>query len=104
MGCISMGVLLSLSIFWIVYGCVGLFGFQIIPNKYKGFDWTKSYIRFRGASWLMLGVPFLALFLAARNFEMNAVIVMLLMVILALPSIIYSFVFERKYKARLKEK
>ena len=40
-----MNVLLYLGIFWTLYGLAGLLGWQRINNKYKGYDWTKKYIR-----------------------------------------------------------
>ena len=52
-----MNVLLYLGIFWTLYGLAGLLGWQRINNKYKGYDWTKKYIRCLGISWLMLGIP-----------------------------------------------
>ena len=39
-----MDVLLIMSIFWIGYGILGIFGIQNIPAKYKGHSWTKDYI------------------------------------------------------------
>ena len=94
-----------MSVFWILYGMAGLLGFQNIPAKYQGHRWTKAYIRNRGVQWLMLGLPWLGFYLvrtfllaeAGISSEMEVVILLLL----ALPALTASIVWERKYKARL---
>ena len=88
-----------LALFWIVYGIVGIFGYQCsIPEKYKNQPWTKKYIRFRGLSWLLIGVPLVILCVIKRNTDISLMIVC----ICCIPSIIYSMMGERKYKAMLK--
>lgn len=58
-GRVSVNVILIMSDFWVIYGIAGILGFQVIRSEYKGHDWTKTYVRLLGASWLMLGVPWL---------------------------------------------
>lgn len=100
-----MKVLLFMSIFWTLYGIAGLFGIQNIPSKFKGYSWTKEYIRCQGITWLMLGVPLLVLYLIVNRFvpesEIHADILTFSVIILAIPSIIYSFVWEKKYERLL---
>ena len=40
-----MTVVLCLSVFWIIYGILGICGIQNIPEKYKGSDFEKEYNR-----------------------------------------------------------
>ena len=100
-----MGVILVLSIFWIGYGIVGLIGFQNIPAKYKGHSWTKDYIRKQGVTWLVLGLPWLGFYLvrtfvlAEENISTGMAVVILLF--LAVPALIITIIWERKYKALL---
>lgn len=67
-----MGVMISLGIFYTLYGILGLFGLQVIPEKYKGAEW-------------------------------NTMTILILLIVCSLPSLIYSFKNEQKYKAMLKE-
>ncbi len=100
-----MNVLLFMSVFWILYGIAGLLGFQNIPTKYKGHSWTKDYIRSQGLTWLILGLPWFGFYLI-RTFLLTesgistgmSVVILLL---LSIPALIVSIVFEKKYKAML---
>lgn len=100
-----MKVLLWLSIFWIIYGIAGLFGFQNIPTKYKGYSWTKGYIRCQGATWLILGIPLFAFYILRTYFFADANIhfgvVVLIILVLAIPSLIFTIIWEKKYKVLL---
>jgi len=98
-----MTVLLCLSVFWIIYGMLGIFGIQNIPKKYKGSDFEKEYKRDRGISWLLLGIPMFVFWLVVHNMEIiNNVPFVIIMIAIALPSIIYDFMAERKYQKLLK--
>lgn len=102
-----MQVLLFMSIFWIIYGIAGILGFQHIHPKYKGYSWTKEYIRCQGVTWLMLGVPLLAFeriiayFFADTHISFGVIIVIYL--VLATPSLIFTVIYEKKYNALLKK-
>ena len=100
-----MNGLLFMSIFWILYGILGLFGIQNIPAKYKGHSWTKEYIRRQGVTWLVVGVPWLAFYLVCKflipEAHIRLDIELLVLVALSLPAIIITFIWERKYKALL---
>ena len=97
-----MNVLLYLGIFWTIYGLAGLLGWQRINNKYKGYDWTKKYIRCLGISWLMLGIPCL---IFSRLYEAgyNTRSMFVLMCFCMLPSLIFTIVVEKKFNAKIKD-
>ena len=97
-----MNIFLFLGIFWSIYGVLGLFGFQVIPSKYKGKSWTKSYIRCRGVSWMLLGFPWLACYIVIHNMNIKYFIVVIIYTIVSIPSIIYTIAYDRKYKPLLK--
>ena len=100
-----MNVLFVMSIFWIGYGILGLFGIQNIPAKYKGHTWTKEYIRKQGITWLLVGVPWLAFYLirtfAVLDADLNTGIEVLILIALSLPALITTIIWEKKYKAFL---
>ncbi|MBD5148214.1 MAG: hypothetical protein HDT19_05480 [Oscillibacter sp.] len=98
-----MVIILTLGIFWTLYGMAGILGFQIIGEKYKNHHWTSSYIRCRGISWLTLGIPMLVLYLLDYSREINRPVMCLLILLCGIPSIVYSIVKERKYERMLKE-
>ena len=99
-----MEVILWLGIFWTLYGIVGILGFQAVNAKYKNHDWTKNYIRCRGISWLMIGIPLLILYLLAYNKNINSLVMCLLILLCGIPSIAYTIINDRKYGHLLKEK
>lgn len=51
----SIPFLWGISVFWIVYGILGILGIQKIPEKYKYKSWTPDYIRMNGMAYLLLG-------------------------------------------------
>ena len=99
-----MGVILGLGIFWTLYGIAGILGFQVINEKYKNHDWTAGYIRYRGISWLILGIPMLLLYLLAYGKDVNRLVMCLLILLCGVPSIVYTIINDRRYRLRLKEK
>ena len=102
-----MNILLFMSVFWTLYGIAGLFGYQNIPKKFKGYSWTKEYIRLQGITWLMLGVPLLMLYLFVNHLipeeNLNAELLVLSMLVLAIPSIVFTYKWEKKYEKMLKD-
>ena len=97
-----MTVMFYSSIFYLIYGILGLFGIQIISEEYKGKAWTKSYIRCCGAMWLGLGVPWLAFYLIAHDMGLKNYVAAAIMLAISLPSFIFAVFFDKKYKAMLK--
>lgn len=102
-----MKVLLFMSVFWTLYGIAGLFGYQNIPKRFKGYSWTKEYIRHQGITWLMLGVPLLMLYLIVNHFipeeNLNAELLVISMLVLASPSVVFTYKWEKKYEKMLKD-
>ena len=102
-----MKVLLFMSVFWTLYGIAGLFGYQNIPKKFKGYSWTKEYIRLQGITWLMLGVPLLMLYFVVHYFipeeKLNAELLVFSMLVLASPSVVFTYKWEKKYEKMLKD-
>ena len=102
-----MKVLLFMSVFWTLYGIAGLFGYQNIPKKFKGYSWTKEYIRLQGITWLMLGVPLLMLYLIVNHLipedNLNAELLVFSMLVLASPSVVFTYKWEKKYEKMLKD-
>lgn len=101
-----MDVILMLSTFWVIYGIAGILGFQIIRSEYKGHRWTKTYVRLLGVSWLMLGVPWLLFNRIAVDTAANIRTGLLCIILLALamPSIVFTFFIDKKYRNILKNK
>ena len=99
-----MDVILMLSTFWVIYGIAGILGFQIIRSEYRGHRWTKTYVRLLGASWLMLGVPWLlfdriAVYTAAN---IGTCLLCIILLALAMPSIAFTCLIDKKYRNILK--
>ena len=93
-----METILYLGIFWTVYGVIGLFGFQVIPSKYKGYSWTRDYISLQAKTWLMLGVPWVALSLILPTLNISRGLTTIAIIAVAIPSLIYSGFIDRKYQ------
>ncbi len=99
-----MEYIFYVSIFWIAFGIAGLFGFQVVvPNKFKGKLWARDYIRDRGLSLLMLGIPWLLFYLLSRNSNIATLTEIQILLACALPSIIFDIIKHKKYKRLLKE-
>ena len=97
-----MNIFLFMGTFWSIYGILGLRGFQIIPLKYKGKSWTKSYIRCCGVSWMLLGFSWLVCYVIIHNMNIKYFIVIIIYTIVSIPSLIYTIAYDRKYKILLK--
>ena len=95
-----------LGIFWTLFGAAGLCGIRKIPSKIKGYSWGKEYFRRANIGYLLLGVPYFVLFVVIPacfpNFNHNE-ISKILIIAPGLPSVIYSILNDRKYKALLKK-
>lgn len=99
-----MGTVLTFSVFCLVYGVAGLFGFQKIPEKYKGHDWTKEYARHCGISFIILGVMWFAVYLLSSYKDINPLLVLLLLLGCAVPLFYYALMTDKKYKAKLSDR
>ena len=110
-GRVSVNVILIMSAFWVIYGIAGILGFQVIRSEYKGHRWTKTYVRLLGVSWLLLGVSWLLLGVPWLLFDRIAVytatnigtcLLCIILLALAMPSIVFTFFIDKKYRNILK--
>lgn len=98
-----MDITFVVSLVWIVYGIVGICGFQIIPANFKGHDWTKDYIRSQGISSLMIGISLLVFDLLLHVLSEPGIAGMcFILLALIIPSVVFSYRLEKKYAALLK--
>lgn len=93
-----MNVVLIISIFWIIYGILGLAGIQWVPKKHRGKDYEKDYIRARSLTYLILGVPFLIFGVVYKMMDpdVEAILLLGMLILAGVPGIIY----DRKIAAR----
>ena len=99
-----MGVILGLGIFYTIYGCLGLMGVQNIPDEYKDKPWTKDYKKMRGISWLLLGIPFLILYIVDHFYQLSFATFILALLIASVPSLYYTNKNEKIYKQKIGKK
>ena len=97
-----MNTLLFTGILLSLYGILGLCGVQRIPAKYEGKSWTKKYIRCRGVSWLLLGLPWICFYLVSRNMNIDNFAAGVTVIVISIPAVIYVAVYDRKFNAMLK--
>ena len=97
----SINIIDVMPVFWCLYGIAGLLGFQFIHDKYKDHWWTLDYIRCRGVSWLILGIPWLAVAIIRRYTGMSYWVAIGLLVVVSVPSLVYGAVKDKKFKALL---
>lgn len=96
-------MILGFGIVCTLYGIAGILGFQVINERYKNHDWTAKYIRYHGISRLMLGIPWLILYLLIYNKDINRLVMCLLILLCGIPSFVYILLNEQKYHDMLKE-
>ena len=99
-----MDTLLIMGIFWTVYGIAGLLGFQFIHPRYRGHSWTPDYLRRRGLSYLLIGIPWLILHLVRTycfvETQINKTTFAVILIAISLPGMIYSFIMETKFSEK----
>ena len=98
-----MEVLFVMSIFDIGYGILGLFGKMNIPEKFQGHKWTKDYTRGMAISQLLLGIPWLILYFAFKQYDPGYIKMFLIIILAALPALIFIIFHETKYLKLLKK-
>lgn len=96
-------VAIYLSIFWLIYGIGGLFGY-CVPKKYKGYSWSKNYSKEQGICWLMIAIPclFITVLIKLAWIEVGKNLLYILLLV-CVPGIVYSFIIDKKYNTLLKE-
>lgn len=96
-GRVSVNVILIMSAFWVIYGIAGILGFQVIRSEYRGHDWTKTYVRLLGVPWLLFDR--IAVHTAAN---IGTGLLCIILLALAMPSIVFTFFIDKKYRNILK--
>ena len=99
-----MDFLRLLAFGYLLYGIVGLFGFQKIPEAHRDRPWTKSYIRWQAVSWILAALPLLVYVFC---FSSGQCIVSLgkrigLLLLLFVPTILFEVIRSRKFSRLLK--
>ena len=100
-----MDFLRLLAFGYLLYGVVGLFGFQKIPEAHRHRPWTKAYNRWQAVSWILTALPLLGY---SFCFSSGQCIVSLwkrigLLLLLFVPTIIFEVIRSRKFSRLLKE-
>lgn len=88
-----------LSVFWTVYGILGILGIQNIPEKYKYKSWTPDYIRMNGIGMVIFGVSWFILGFVLKAFPLPLLQGFGLTVLFSLPALGYALYVDRKSKA-----
>lgn len=98
-------MIIIFGVFWIIYGTLGLFGVQVIPERHRNREWTKQYKKARGIGWLLIGIPWCILYAAVPLLvepgSVTTGFLCVLLILCSLPGMVYSFMSERKYNAML---
>ncbi|MCI7656379.1 hypothetical protein [Anaerotignum sp.] len=99
-----MDFLLLLAFGYLLYGIVGLLGFQKIPEVHRDKPWTKAYIRWQAVSWILMALPLLVY---SFYFSSGQCILSLgkriwLLLMLFVPTIIFEVIRSRKFSRLLK--
>lgn len=99
-----MDFLRLLAFGYLLYGIVGLFGFQKIPEAHRDRPWTKTYIRWQAVSWILAALPLLVY---VFYFSSGQCIVSLgkrigLLLLLFVPTILFEVIRSRKFSRLLK--
>lgn len=92
-----MITVLILSIFFIFYGILGLFGIQNIPEVYLDTEFAKSYKRFSGIGWLLLGIPYLVVWIVTHNMGLPPLTIVLILLACGIPSLIFTCIGSIKF-------
>lgn len=95
--------LLSLGIFYMIYGVAGILGFQYIPQKYRNRSWTGEFIRSRGIFFLITGALWIFVYIIDSFHRMNWITLAAVLILFSAPPMIYAVRTEKKYKLRLAE-
>lgn len=99
-----MKILLIMSLFWVCYGILGIFGIQNIPNRMKNTEYEKEYKKFAGTGWLLIGIPWFVVWLVTHNKNVTAIYLIIILAVCAIPSMVYTHIGEKKYRRLLEKK
>ena len=98
-----MDTMLMFGVFMTLYGFLGIRGVNAINEEYKGTSFEKEYKKFRGISWLLIGIPWIAIHFLFEYTDLPLVARCLIISASAVPSIWYSVVGDKKYKKLFEE-
>lgn len=87
-----------LSVFFVIYGILGLFGIQRVPKKHKGKDYEPEYKRSLSVIYLMAGIPWLILCLLLSVYSISVGKTIIIYITISVPSLVYSILTENNYK------
>ena len=93
-----MKVVMWLGVAYCIYGLLYLLGLPHVAPRYRNRTWTRKYQRTCGIGWLMIGIPWLGLYVFSMTCQMATPLLATLIVVLALPSILYGFLSEKRFR------
>lgn len=96
-------ILLLISIVWLIYGILGQFGITFVSPAYKNRTWTKQYKRENSFFYIILGVMWLMVAIFFMTTNMSFKMTVILVVVAAIPSGLYSMLNDKKWKMKLEE-
>lgn len=99
-----MDFLRLLAFGYLLYGIVGLFGFQKIPAAHRDRPWTKTYIRWQAVSWILAALPLLVycLYFSGQRSTNPLGQRLVILLLLFVPTIIFEVIRSRKFSSLLK--
>lgn len=96
-----MDTFMLIGIMWVIAGVLGINNkFVAVSNSVKGTDNEKSYRNYRGKTFIILGIVWVAvaLILLILNIQISIILRALIYVIASIPALIY----EKKWKKEFK--
>lgn len=99
-----MDFLRLLAFGYLLYGIVGLFGFQKIPEAHRDRSWTKTYIRWQAVSWILTALPLLVytFYFSSGQCMVSFGKRIGLLLLLFVPTILFEVIRSRKFSRLLK--
>lgn len=93
-----MDFLRLLALGYLLYGIVGLFGFQKIPAAHRDKPWTMAYIRWQAVSWILAALPLLVytFYLSWQNDACSLGQRLGILLLLFVPTILFEVIRSRK--------
>lgn len=87
-----------MALFYLIYGALCFAGISIVPGKYRGKPFDKAYKKVHGTTYMMVGVCWLAAGYIIGKLAMLSVLECVILIVTALPGIIYSTKQEREFR------
>ena len=97
--------LLTLGIIWTLFGIFAYKGYKAIqvPTEYENKEWTNQYKRKYSISYFLIGVPYILfyIFIECTNYEIGILGSDAMIVVLAIPALIYGAFLDHKFKDKI---